>query len=39
MQEKQSKKRKQRGYTAADLTEVWDRWGRGECSTAIGRVL
>ncbi len=37
MREKQARKR--RGYTAADLAEVWDRWQRGESSKQIAHVL
>ena len=37
MQGKQKKKR--RGYTAAELAEVWDRWERGEPSDGIARAL
>ena len=37
MQRKQ--KRKRRAYTAAELAEVWDRWGRGEPSDGIARAL
>ena len=36
---KQSKDRTRRGYTVADLDEVWIRWNRGESLKAIGRVL
>ena len=40
MQEKQKKqKRKRRSYTAAEFAEVWDRWGRGESSKKIARVM
>src|SRR5580658_1871114 len=28
-----------RGYTAAEKTELWDRWQRGETLKAIGRVF
>ncbi len=28
-----------RGYTAAEKTEMWDRWQRGESLRAIGRVF
>ncbi len=38
MQRKQKKKRR-RAYTAAELAEVWDRWGRGESSDGIARAL
>ena len=37
MQRKQKKRR--RGYTAAELAEVFDRWQRGESSGGIARVL
>ena len=37
MQGKQKKKR--RGYTAAELAEVWDRWERGEPPDGIARAL
>ena len=37
MQRKQKKRR--RGYTAAELAEVFDRWGRGESSVGIARAL
>ena len=36
---KQSKERTRRGYTAADLDEVWIRWEGGESLKAIGRVF
>ena len=36
---KQGKDRARRGYTLADLDEVWIRWKRGESLKAIGRVL
>ena len=36
---KQRKDRTRRGYTLADLDEVWIRWKRGESLKAIGRVL
>ncbi len=40
MQEQQKKqRRKRRGYAAAELAEVWDRWGRGESSKTIAHVL
>jgi len=40
MQEQQrEQKRKRRGYTAAEFAEVWDRWGRGESSKKIARVM
>jgi hypothetical protein len=28
-----------RGYSAAEKTELWDRWQRGESLTAIGRAF
>ena len=28
-----------RGYTAAEKTEIWDRWQRGETLSSIGRVF
>jgi hypothetical protein len=28
-----------RGFTAAEKTELWDRWKRGESLKAIGRVF
>ena len=28
-----------RGFTAAEKTELWDRWKRGESLKAIGRAL
>ena len=31
--------RTQINYTAAQKTEMWDRWQRGESLTAIGRVF
>ncbi len=37
MQRKQKKRR--RGYTAAELAEVFDRWQRGESSDGIARAL
>jgi len=37
MQRKQKKRR--RGYTAAELAEVFDRWVRGESSAGIARAL
>ena len=40
MQEEQREQtRKRRAYTAADLAELWDRWGRGESSKKIARVM
>ena len=36
---KQSKDRVRRGYTVADIDEVWIRWQRGESLKAIGRVF
>ena len=36
---KQRKERARRGYTVADLDEVWVRWKRGESLKAIGRVF
>ena len=35
----QSKQRARRGYTVAELGEVWDRWKQGESLKAIGRVF
>jgi len=37
MQRKQTKRR--RGYTAAELAEVFDRWGRGASSAGIAQAL
>ncbi len=31
--------RKRRGFTAAEKTELWDRWQRGESLSSIGRVF
>lgn len=31
--------RKRRAYTAADVAELWDRWGRGESSKTIAQVM
>ena len=28
-----------RGFTAAEKTEMWDRWQRGESLTSIGRAF
>ncbi len=40
MQEEQKEQtRKRRRYTAAEFAEVWDRWGRGESSKTIARVM
>ena len=40
MQEEQKEQtRKRRSYTAAEFAEVWDRWGRGESSKKIARVM
>jgi len=36
---RRKQKRKRRGYTAADLAEVWNRWQRGESSKQIAHVL
>ena len=36
---KQRKERARRGYTVADLAQVWDGWKRGESLKAIGRVF
>ena len=33
------KQRARRGYTLAELEEVWDRWKRGESLKSIGRVF
>jgi IS30 family transposase len=33
----QKKRRSRRGYTSAELAELWDRWQRGETQKAIGR--
>ncbi len=35
----QQRKRRRRAYTAADLAEVWDRWGRGESSKKIAAAM
>lgn len=35
----QTTKRKRRAYTAAELAEVWDRWGRGEPCDKIARAM
>jgi len=40
MQEEQKEQtRKRRAYTAADVAELWDRWGRGESSKKIAQVM
>ena len=40
MQEEQKEEtRKRRAYTAADVAELWDRWGRGESSKKIAQVM
>jgi hypothetical protein len=39
MQRKKNENRTRRAYTAADLAEVWDRWGRRESSKTIARVM
>jgi len=39
MRRKMRKGRAPRGYTTAELAEVWVRWGRGESLKAIGRVF
>ena len=39
MQEQGKKQRKRRVYTAEDLAELSDRWGRGESSKTIARVM
>ena len=31
--------RKRRGFTAAEKTELWDRWQRGESLNGIGRAF
>ena len=31
--------RYRRGFTAAEKTELWDRWERGESLKAIGRAF
>ncbi len=36
---KKKQQRKRRGFTAAEVAEVWDRWRRGESSKVIARVL
>jgi len=36
---KQNEERARRGYTVADMDEVWIRWKRGESLKAIGRVF
>ena len=33
------KQRYRRGFSAAEKTELWDRWQRGESLRAIGRVF
>jgi IS30 family transposase len=33
------RQRKRRGFTAAEKTELWDRWQRGESLKAIGRAF
>jgi hypothetical protein len=33
------KQRISRGFSAADKTELWDRWQRGKALKAIGRAL
>ena len=33
------KQRTRRGYTLAELEEVWDRWKQGESLKSIGRVF
>jgi len=33
------RERKRRGFTAAEKTELWDRWQRGESLKAIGRAF
>jgi len=33
------RKRKRQSYTAAGLAQVWDRWGRGESSKTIARLM
>jgi len=33
------KKRTRRAYTAADVAELWDRWGRGESSKKIAEAM
>ncbi len=35
----QMKQRYGRGFSAAEKTELWDRWQRGESLTAIGRAF
>jgi hypothetical protein len=32
-------RRFRRGFTAAEKTELWDRWKRGESLKAIGRAF
>ena len=40
MQEEQKEQpRKRRAYTAAEVAELWDRWGRGESSKKIAQVM
>ena len=39
MRKKPRKERVPRGYTAAQMEEVWHHWGRGESLKSIGRVF
>ena len=39
MQGQGSKTRSRRAYTAADVAELWDRWGRGESSKKIAEAM
>ncbi len=39
MRRKMRKGRAPRGYSTAELAEVWDRWGRGESLKSIGRLF
>lgn len=38
-EERKEQTRKRRAYTAADVAELWDRWGRGESSKKIAQVM
>jgi hypothetical protein len=37
--ERRTERRFHRGFTAAEKTELWDRWKRGESLKAIGRAF
>ena len=39
MQGQGNRKRTRRAYTAADVAELWDRWGRGESSKKIAEAM